>query len=33
MLRYVEAVTVNRGYRVKTFVDESEALDSLHNAT
>jgi len=33
MLKYIEAVSVNRGYWVKTFVDESEALAWLQTAT
>ena len=33
MLKYVEAVAVNRGYWVKALVDESEALAWLHDAT
>jgi len=33
MLKYIEAVSVNRGYWVKTFVDESEALAWLQPPT
>ena len=32
MLKYIEAVSVNRGYWVKVFVNESEALAWLHGA-
>jgi len=32
MLKYIEAVSVNRGYWVKVFVGESEALAWLHGA-
>jgi hypothetical protein len=33
MLKYVEAVALNRGYWVKAFVDESEALTWLSSST
>ena len=33
MLKYIEAVSVNRGYWVKALVDESEALAWLQNPT
>jgi len=33
MLKYIEAVSVNRGYWVKAFVDEPEALAWLLSAT
>jgi SpoIIAA-like len=32
MLRYIEDVTVNRGFQSKTFTDESEAIAWLHGA-